>query len=488
LGATTFSAAVKGLAQADPTYADYYFNSFNIGQSNTTPPYIPGIANTLALLDNGASPWPGQKFTVPLLLMEVFTPNRNEYSSDAEQAKAALQEVKVIEQYLKDHNAGTPSSTTNLIGYNYFSFQDEPAIKKQVGLYQYTSTETDAHTGTTSVFYGGFGDVLFPVFKLKPTVGPDGTGTLVGAWTAQFPKFLTTHNDAYVVLAGHSLATTATTGVMSNDVSEAPGAVALASAASHGQLGLALDGGVAYSADAGFSGVDTFSYYAFGEYGATDNSGVAVHVVPVSAGATTTLNLLAVTPGELIAATYAAFLGRAADAAGYQFWGGEYNKIAPTQGAAGALASIAHSFGVSAEAKALYPFLANPGGASDAQIAAFVSSVYDSLFNRPSDTAGSAYWVGQIKQTLQAGHSVDSVVVNIMSGAQETAAAKDITTMMSRVAVSQEYVFQQELRGTVWAGASDIAAATTLLHSVNADPESLLIGVRTAQELIANHP
>jgi hypothetical protein len=46
----------------------------------------------------------------------------------------------------------------------------------------------------------------------------------------------------------------------------------------------------------------------------------------------------------------------------------------------------------------------------------------------------------------------------------------------------------EEPHGTVWEGASDIAAATTLLHSVNADTESLPIGVRTAQELIASHP
>ena len=40
------------------------------------------------------------------------------------------------------------------------------------------------------------------------------------------------------------------------------------------------------------------------------------------------------------------------------------------------LANIASSFAVSAEAKALYPFLANPVGASDGQIGAFLDSVY----------------------------------------------------------------------------------------------------------------
>jgi hypothetical protein len=488
-GATTFSAAVKGLAQVDPSFESYYYNSFNIGQSNTTPPYVNSIAATLQLLDSGASPWPGTTFNVPMMLMEVFTPDRGLYGSDAEQAKAAVREAKDIEAYLAAHNAGTPSSTTNLMGYNYFSFQDEPSnANKTEGLYQYTQTKVDAQTGKTSLFYGGFDNVVFPVYTLKPTEGPDGTGTLAGAWTANFPQFLTTHNDAYVVLQGHSLTAAAPLGVMSNDVSEAPGAVALTSGVSHGVLGLALDGGLAYAANAGFTGVDTFSYAAYGEYGASDSSGVAVHIVPVSTGATTTLNLLAVTPGELVAATYAAFLGRAADAGGYEFWVGEFNKSAPTQGAAGALASIANSFAKSAEAKALYPFLADPSHATDPQIKAFVDTLYGNAYARTSDAAGSAYWFGQIKQMLQTGHSVDAVVVNILSGTQETAAAQDITTLMNRVAVSQEYVYQQEIHGTIWAGASDIAAATDLLHSVNADPASLLAGVKAAETLIVNHP
>jgi hypothetical protein len=498
----TFATAVSGLATVDPTFASYYYNSFNIGQSTTTSPFSNTIAATLAKYDNGANQsypeqaWPffsSSSYQVPLMLMEVFTPNRSDYPTPADQALAAVKEAKDMEAYLALHNGGTPSSTTNLMGYNYFEFNDEPAAGKSVGLYQYGAAFQNAQTGTSALFYvtnssKGFPDFTLPVYALTATAGPNGQGTLAGAWTANFPQFLTTHNDAYVVLQGHALTAAAPIGVMGNDESESAGAVALQSGTAHGQLGLGADGAVAYTANAGFTGIDTFSYYAFGEYGASDSSHAAIVVVPVSVGATTTVNLLALTPGELVAATYAAYLGRAPDAAGYEFWVGEYNKMVPPGAPAPALAAIAHSFGVSAEAKALYPFLAHPAGASDAEIAAFVSSVYDSLFNRPSDAAGSAYWAGQIKQALQAGQSVDAVVVNIMSGAQETAAAKDITTMMSRVAVSQEYVYQQELHNTVWAGASDIAAATTLLHSVNADPQSLLVGMRNAEDLIVHHP
>lgn len=496
--ATTFGAPVIGLSQVDPSFESYYFNSFNIGQSNTTPPYINGITRTLELLDNGASPWPGETFNVPMMLMEVFTPNRNEYRSDAEMAKAAVREAQDIEAYLALHNAGTPRSTTNVMGYNYFEFNDETGARsKLTGLYLFTNESRDAHTGGTSLYSGGFGDLTFPVVKLTPSVGPDGTGTLAGAWTAQFPDFLSSHNDAFVVLQGSSLGVAASAsslaaatpiGVLTNDVSEAAASAALRLGVAHGQLNLGSDGVVSYKANDGFTGIDSFSYYALGEYTREDHSGVAIHVVPVSVGATTNLKLLSLTSGELIAATYAAYLGRAADAGGFEYYVGEFNKNLPTQGAAAALAPLAHSFAISAEGKAVYPFLAYQAGASDAQIVAFLGNVYDNLFDRPIDAGGLTYWVGQIKQALQAGKSVDGVLVDIMSGAQESAVAKDITTLMSRVAVSQEYVFQQELHGTAWAGASDVAAASTLLQSVTADPLSLLIGVRSAEELIINHP
>ena len=46
------------------------------------------------------------------MLMEVFTPNRSLYPTPADQATAAVNEAITMEQYLKDHHAGTPDSTT----------------------------------------------------------------------------------------------------------------------------------------------------------------------------------------------------------------------------------------------------------------------------------------------------------------------------------------------------------------------------------------
>ncbi len=293
---------------------------------------------------------------------------------------------------------------------------------------------------------------------------------------------LAAHNDAYVVLQGQSL--TATASVLSNDV--AATTATLLSGPAHGSLQLAGNGAFTYAPASGFVGIDSFTYRA-GNGGSAGDGQVHLHVVPVNVGASTTLNLLTLTADEQIASTYAAFFGRGADLAGFDFWVGEFNRSLPTQGAAALFANIANSFGISTEAKALYPFLANPFGATDGQISAFLDSVYNNLFNRSSDAAGLGYWTDQIKQTLQAGQFVGSILVNIMSGAQDTAAGKDITTLMGKVAVSLAFVREQEEHHTVWVGTSDSAAATTLLQGVTADPQTVLVGVRNAENLIAAH-
>jgi hypothetical protein len=186
LGAT-FSTAVTGLSAADTDYASYYYNSVNISQVSTTSPFANTLASTIAQYDAGNASWPGSKFNVPLLLMEVFTPNRNTFASPADQATAAIGQVQSLETYLANNKAGTSGSTTNLMGYNYFEFNDEQEVKL-TGLFQYSSTPgPNAHTGTTSLFYGTFPDMTFPVTALTATPGPTTGVTLIAAIQALFP-------------------------------------------------------------------------------------------------------------------------------------------------------------------------------------------------------------------------------------------------------------------------------------------------------------
>ena len=297
---------------------------------------------------------------------------------------------------------------------------------------------------------------------------------------------LVAHDDAYVALRGSTIVASAANGVLFND--DGSGLTAsLQTAPALGNLQLAANGGFTYTPLFGFSGVVSFTYRAAAA-GASADAQAVLFVVPTVTSATSiTLDLLALTPEQQIAATYAAFFGRAADADGFDFWVGEFVGGLPTQGPATLFANIASSFGISAEARALYPFLANPSGASNAQIAAFLDSVYNNLFNRSSDADGLAYWTGEIRNTLANGQFVGSVLVNIMSGAQDTDVGKDITTLMGKVAVSIDYVNEQREHDTQWAGAADIAAATSLLDAVTSAPQSILTGIRTAEILIANH-
>jgi len=291
--------------------------------------------------------------------------------------------------------------------------------------------------------------------------------------------------DAYVLQQGRSLSAVApSAGVLAND--ENASTAALLDGPRHGTLRLDGDGGLGYTPAAGFFGVDSFSYRA-GNAVTSADAEVLLYVVPVSAGESTTLDLLALSAEQQIAATYVAFFGRAADARGFAFWVGEFDRGLPVQGPAVLFANIASSFGVSDEAKGLYPFLADPFNADDGQIGSFLDRVYGNLFNRSSDADGRAYWTGQVKATLASGKFVGSVLIDIMGGAQDTAAGQDITTLMGKVAVSLAYVHEQQDHDMAWNGATDIAAATTLMRYVTANPRSVLIGILSAESQVAEH-
>ena len=294
------------------------------------------------------------------------------------------------------------------------------------------------------------------------------------------------HDDAYVTLAGQALEISAGVGVLLNDADTGPMTASLLSAPAHGSLLLGSDGRFVYTPQAGFSGADTFTYRASSDNGANDAE-VSILVTPVAVGELVTLDLLALTAEQQVAATYVAFLGRAADADGFEFWVGEFTDAPLGQDEAVLFADIASSLGISNEAQALHPFLADPSGATDDQISDFLDGVYGSLFNRASDAEGLSYWTGEVRQTLQAGEFVGSVLIDIMSGAQGTAAGQDITTLMNKVAVSLAYVHEQQQHDMEWAGASDITAATALIEAVTADPASVLVGIGNAEALVAQH-
>lgn len=288
-------------------------------------------------------------------------------------------------------------------------------------------------------------------------------------------------DDVYVILAGSQLSAPAATGLLRNDEIPSGTAVSVGSFSSGRVVASGADGSFAYTPGT-FKGIDDVQYGVQLPDGTTTTGHVQIYVVPVNVGPTsTTLNLVGLTAAEQIAATYVAFFGRGADAAGHDFWVNQFNGGKATQSPSTLFSNIASSFGISNEATALYPFLANPFNATDDTVRTFLNSVYSNLFNRQSDAAGLNYWTAQTKATLQAGKFVGSVLVDMMSGAQNI----DITTLMSKVAVSLHYVEAQKELHTTWTQLDDLAEAKALIGSVTGTQSAVLIGIADADRLVA---
>ncbi len=124
----------------------------------------------------------------------------------------------------------------------------------------------------------------------------------------------------------------------------------------------------------------------------------------------------------LITQIYVGYFNRAPDPAGLNYWIGQLQSGMPA-------VAIADSFARQPEAISAYSFLSDPVGASPD---AFLSAVYNNLFNRAPDAAGLAYWKGE----LAAGKPVGRMIVDIINGAQGT----DKTVLDNKVSVAQSYV------------------------------------------------
>ena len=271
-----------------------------------------------------------------------------------------------------------------------------------------------------------------------------------------------------------------------NDASASPATASLLTSTTHGSLQLQTNGTFTYTPTAGFAGVDSFTYRATSG-SLTDDATATIYVVPVSVGPTsTTLNLLSLTAEQQVASMYLAFFGRAPDPGGFTFWVDQFITGAQQgQTPAQLFANIANSFAVSAEAKALYPLFVNPSNSTDAQISDFVGAVFNNLYNRFPDAGGSAYWTQQVKNAIAAGQSVGQMLVNFISGAQNTGVGQDITTLLSKIAVGLEYVHEQIAHGTSWSLSANGAEAVLLVAQVTNQPLTVLSGTANAENVVA---
>src|SRR5688572_1234069 len=93
---------------------------------------------------------------------------------------------------------------------------------------------------------------------------------------------------------------------------------------------------------------------------------------------TKTMPVSLTNPLDQVQASMIGYFGRAGDPGGVNYWVGQLNGGYQYK-------DMAASFSVQPEAKAQYPFLANP---NIGDVGAFVDQVYQNLFNRDADVSG----------------------------------------------------------------------------------------------------
>ncbi|MEM1429019.1 MAG: DUF4214 domain-containing protein [Pseudomonadota bacterium] len=171
-----------------------------------------------------------------------------------------------------------------------------------------------------------------------------------------------------------------------------------------------------------------------------------------------------------IVSLYIGYFNRAPDPEGLNYWLGEIEEGTMT------LAEIAQSFSVQPEATDLYPFLAFPNIVSPE---AFVTQVFENLFNRAPDDEGLAYWVGE----LEGGAPVGEAIVNIISGAQNTDAGQDLTTLENKIDAADDFTtafatagldfFTTDADGNMVPLDGPLAAAREVISEVTDDPDTV---------------
>ncbi|MBV8282682.1 MAG: DUF4214 domain-containing protein, partial [Candidatus Eremiobacteraeota bacterium] len=213
---------------------------------------------------------------------------------------------------------------------------------------------------------------------------------------------------------------------------------------------------------------------------------------------------------EQIESFYVGYFDRAADSQGYLYWQTEYlNDISSGMSESQALLSIANLFAPQSETQTNYPQMSQilafqdhptygPGGPPltiVSAVDAFITAVYENLFNRAPDAKGLAYWSGQIlgwdfaTNSSQAISPIGDVIIQIENGAQGT----DIVTLDNKLEVADYFTQQgasaslgfQPLSKSYLAEASSVVLNTTDASGGAAVPGSVDYGEAAVQAYIA---
>jgi trimeric autotransporter adhesin len=182
-------------------------------------------------------------------------------------------------------------------------------------------------------------------------------------------------------------------------------------------------------------------------------------------------NLSALTAKQQAAAIYIGYYDRAPDPYGMDFWEAAVaNPVVP-------LVDIATYFAAQEETYAVHPFFVEPSAAA---ANAFISELYLNLFNRTPDTAGLEFWSTVLQGSIAGTNefSVGEIILEIIQGAQNTAAGQDITTLLNKIEVANAWTagaIEAGLTEPNSYGDSEIAqnSAKSIINDVTSDASSV---------------
>ena len=126
------------------------------------------------------------------------------------------------------------------------------------------------------------------------------------------------------------------------------------------------------------------------------------------------------------------------------------------------LSSLAASFATQAAAIAEYPFLANPQSATSAQIATFVNSVYENLFDRAPTPTELTNAENSLTANLSNSQVIDTFIYNTILSAQ----GQDQTAIENQIGIAELTLYPQNDYLAITQTAMPVAQATTILNEI----------------------
>lgn len=151
---------------------------------------------------------------------------------------------------------------------------------------------------------------------------------------------------------------------------------------------------------------------------------------------------------------YIAYYGRAADAAGQDYWAVELDK------AGGALNGIIDAFANAEEAKALY--------GSGTTVADRITVLYQNILGRAPEPAGLAYWAGEVAAgRLSLGNTALAILDGVQPGSSDAPLANN------RLSVANSFTEQVSSAPNSYGGDAAAAIARTFLKQITGDADTL---------------